>query len=297
MELKSPPNDCPVAFPFTLTLILINITASELSALHPTLVYDICMIAAFPDDYTNNSTDLIFGPCDDEQCVILRIIDDNTPEQREMFNISLQRLPDVIKSTELVNTTKKVTIINNDCKFALIIEPAIYISLPVTLVGFSRSPLAIEDSGRVRVCLDVKSPANSCPAAVSFELLLITEPDTASNTLGISPPLIISIPTTAPNVDYIPVTQVLTFLQCSREVCVDIPLVDDEVLEDVERFIVIATNPPGVNDGIEREETERSYSIIDVDGKLLPLFKLSIRFPVLINTTTYSKCAFPKAFI
>ena len=166
----------------------------------------------------------------------------------------------------------------------------------MTLVGFSRSPLAIEDSGRVRVCLNVKSPANSCPAAVPFELLLITEPDTASNKLGISQPLNTSIPT-APNVDYIPVTQVLTFLQCSREVCVDIPLVDDEVLEDVERFIVFVTNPPGVNDGIELEETERFYSIIDVDGKLLPLFELSIHFLVLTNTTTYQKCAFPKAII
>ena len=89
------------------------------------------MIAAFPDDYTNNSTDLIFGPCDDEQCVILRIIDDNTPEQWEMFNISLQRPPGLTESIELVNTTKKVTIIDNDCKllaFALIIEPAISLS-------------------------------------------------------------------------------------------------------------------------------------------------------------------------
>ena len=42
--------------------------------------------------------------------------------------------------------------------------------------------MAFEDHGKAKVCVEVISPASYCPAAIPFELMLVTEPDSASKT-------------------------------------------------------------------------------------------------------------------
>ena len=49
-------------------------------------------------------------------------------------------------------------------------------------VGFSGSSVAIENSEKAKVCVEVRSPASDCPAAIPFKLILKTEPDSASKT-------------------------------------------------------------------------------------------------------------------
>ena len=72
----------------------------------------------------------------------------------------------------------------------------------------------------------------------------------------------------APEVDYLPVTIPLSFEVCDREVCVDIPLINDTILEDTEKFNVVVTELHDTNERIILEERERLYTIVDVDGKL-----------------------------
>ena len=76
----------------------------------------------------------------------------------------------------------------------------------------------------------------------------------------------------APGEDYVPVTSILTFEECEREVCMDVPLINDIVLEDTEKFNVIMTKLPDTNERIKLEESERLYTIVDVDGKLCVLY-------------------------
>ena len=59
---------------------------------------------------------LTFEPCEDEQCITIRIMDDETLERREVFTVSLERPPGLTENIELVNTTRKVSIIDNDSK-------------------------------------------------------------------------------------------------------------------------------------------------------------------------------------
>ena len=57
-----------------------------------------------------------FEPCEDEQCITIRIMDDETLEHHEVFTISLERPPGLTENIVLVNITKDVLIIDNDSK-------------------------------------------------------------------------------------------------------------------------------------------------------------------------------------
>ena len=75
------------------------------------------LLAVSPADYyTIDSSILTFKPCDDEQCITIRIMDDETLEQRERFTVSLDRPPGLTENIELVDTRKEVVIIDNDSK-------------------------------------------------------------------------------------------------------------------------------------------------------------------------------------
>ena len=115
VEHKSLLNDCPVAFPFALILRMINNTASELH-LSVSLVYAV-PVTVSPDDYSGNSTDLMFGLCSQKQCVNISISDDGILEEPEVFTVSLERPPGLTDYIELVDKKKKVTIIDDDGKY------------------------------------------------------------------------------------------------------------------------------------------------------------------------------------
>ena len=78
----------------------------------------------------------------------------------------------------------------------------------------------------------------------------------------------------------------LIFEECDREVCVDIQLIDDLVLEDTERFKVIVSKSDGTSESVILEESERLYTIVDVDGESpVRVYTYTTALPTICNAS------------
>ena len=70
--------------------------------------------------------------------------------------------------------------------------------------------------------------------------------------------------------DYGNLSTIVMFEECDTQQCVDITIVDDEVLENVESFFVNLSRSPGLDSRIRLNPTGAEIEIIDNDG-LWPL--------------------------
>ena len=66
--------------------------------------------------------------------------------------------------------------------------------------------------------------------------------------------------------DYIGLSTILSFPACETKQCVDVTIVDDEVLEKVESFDVTLEKTPGLDTRITLNPVDGVVEIIDEDG-------------------------------
>ena len=113
--------DCPVAFPFTLHLLIVDnerTTAGQKSTANLLSYIIICVLADFSGDHHGMSTDLLFAPCTSEHCYHIPITDDVIVEQHESFFVSLERPDNLDERITLDSgyTEKEVIILDDDSK-------------------------------------------------------------------------------------------------------------------------------------------------------------------------------------
>ena len=66
--------------------------------------------------------------------------------------------------------------------------------------------------------------------------------------------------------DYIGLSTILSFPACETKQCVNVTIVDDEVLENVELFDVTLERTPGLDMRIRLDPVDGVVEIIDDDG-------------------------------
>ena len=122
-----------------------------------------------------------------------------------------------------------------------------------------------EDEGSVDVCVVVHMPDIDCPIKFPFTVLLFTRDFSA----GIAP-ICVSIHsfhiTTGSPMDYgAAVDTIVQFNECERRSCINIPIVDDEVLENSEFFHLILERN-GLHERIQLDPVDGIVEITDNDG-------------------------------
>ena len=60
---------------------------------------------------------------------------------------------------------------------------------------------------------------------------------------------------------------VLSFAPCDKRICVDVPIVDDEIVENDESFEVTLQRPPGLDTTITLAPVDGVVEISENDGK------------------------------
>ena len=70
--------------------------------------------AVIGDDYTTNSTTLMFGECASKACILLSILDDSIAENANSFNITLERTPNLDPKIFLITVHGVVHIEDDD---------------------------------------------------------------------------------------------------------------------------------------------------------------------------------------
>ena len=122
-----------------------------------------------------------------------------------------------------------------------------------------------EDGGAVEVCVVVYMPDIDCPIKFPFTVLLSTEEISAGNA-----PICVSIHslyiTTESPMDYSSaINTIVQFNECERRSCINIPIMDDEVLENTEYFnLTLERN--GLHERIQLDPTDGLVQITDSDG-------------------------------
>ena len=67
--------------------------------------------------------------------------------------------------------------------------------------------------------------------------------------------------------DYGNISTILMFDSCDKKSCVNISIVDDDVIEDTESFSVLLTETPGLDVRITLDPVEAEIEIIDNDSE------------------------------
>ena len=118
MYCNSPSTECPIAFPFNVSLSTDDDSAGIVG--DKLLCSSIsCMIlysAVAPMDYGALSTILMFAGCQNRNCVNISIEDDAVVENAELFNVTLERAED-LDSRIMLNRSRvdgKIEIKDND---------------------------------------------------------------------------------------------------------------------------------------------------------------------------------------
>jgi hypothetical protein len=161
-------------------------------------------------DYDSVSVDLEFNDGITRACTRIPIVDDLLDENEENFDLTLTTDdPDIA----LAPDNAMVIIIDND---------------NVT-IGLERTSTTVsEDDGTVEVCASVQGPVE---LQRSVRVVLSTLPGSALAGL-----------------DYTSVVETLMFDATNTRRCLDVPITDDDVLENDEDFLVELTTPePDVN--------------------------------------------------
>ena len=68
---------------------------------------------------------------------------------------------------------------------------------------------------------------------------------------------------------------VLPFAPCDKRICVDVPIVDDEIVENVDTFEVSLQRPPGLDSRITLSPVDGIIDISDNDGK----YDVTVAYP------------------
>ena len=182
--------------------------------------------ATTPEDYTKTSGFLTFDPGVDSQQIFVPIIDDQLVEPTQSFTVTLSAAANTPTATTTINNPATVQIIDNEASFSL----------------DAAAQTVNEGDGFADVTVTRGGNTNST-----------TSVDIA--TLDIS--------ATAP-ADYTAITRTLNFAPGDKSQTVRIPIVDDNLDEDTEKFKVTLSNP-GASTGLVNP-TAQTVTILDNDS-------------------------------
>jgi hypothetical protein len=214
--------DCPIGFAFDVELSTTDGTAVQIM------------------DYDSLDMTLQFAECERMSCVNITINEDETLENIESFNVTLER--NGLDSNITLNPTRaEIEIRDDDGPGVVGLEETFY--------------QTTEGVGMVEVCAVVYSPNGNlaCPIDFAFSVELQTRDDDAVSTM-----------------DYGSITTTLPFGRCDTRSCVNVSITDDEVLENPESFSV-SLQRNGLDSRITLEPTEAEIEIIDNDDAVIGL--------------------------
>ena len=128
-----------------------------------------------------------------------------------------------------------------------------------------------EDVGVVEVCAIVYEPNGNlaCPISFPFDVSLSTEDDSAGMDTALLYVYMMTASlhsSTVDPMDYIGVSTILIFGACETRHCVDVTIVDDEVLEMTESFRVTLERTPDLHMRITLDPVDGVVEITDDDG-------------------------------
>ena len=128
-----------------------------------------------------------------------------------------------------------------------------------------------EGEGVVEVCVIVSRPNRNliCPISFPFDVSLSTE-DGSAGIRHCSAVCLHDYNTTFSTVapiDYLGLSTILMFVTCGTQQCVNVVIVDDDVLENVESFDVTLERTPGLDSRITLDPVDTVVEITDDDGE------------------------------
>ena len=149
-----------------------------------------------------------------------------------------------------------------------------------------------ESEGVVEVCATVSRPNGNltCPISFQFDVSLSTGDNSAGirycSAVCLHDDCSTTFSTVAP-MDYIDVSTILMFGACARRHCVNVSIVDDDVLEMTESFTVTLERISGLDSRITLDPVDGVIEITDDDGEYsyVVVIHFSMTFPLL--TTPY----------
>ena len=137
---------------------------------------------------------------------------------------------------------------------------------PVAVVGLEQTFYSTpEDGGSVEVCVVVHFPDIDCLIQFPFTVLLSTTDFSAGNAPICACTHSLYITTESP-MDYgAAVKTVVQFDECERRSCINIPIMDDELLENTEYFnLTLERN--GLHERIQLDPVDGLVQITNNDG-------------------------------
>ena len=129
-----------------------------------------------------------------------------------------------------------------------------------------------ESEGSVRVCSMVRSPhpvAADCPLDFSFGAGIVTSAGTAGNTKMTCTTKTFSVSDSPAVVDsdYESQPIVLQFESCVEEVCANIRILDDSIMESLVEDFIVSLEPFRTDIRVRLSPQPSTVEIIDDDGK------------------------------
>ena len=188
-RVTSPTVTCPIFFPFTVQLSPSDGTAVS------------------PEDYQLTHDSLEFEPCQTARCVYISIVNDDTIEYREAFDLELVRPPTLLAGITLTPNRATVEILDSTERATVRLDPQNY--------------RVDENAGSVSIGIELVNRSATCPSDVP--VILGLEASDATGELSL---------------DYGPVDTTVTFESCQRTQTVVIPIIDDGRVEHLETFAV-----------------------------------------------------------
>ena len=74
--------------------------------------------------------------------------------------------------------------------------------------------------------------------------------------------------------DFMLITRIVRFMACQMMSCVEVPIIEDDIAEDVEVFNVLLEQTPGFDTHISLQEMEETITIVDMKGVFLGMLSL-----------------------
>ena len=120
VAVQTPSIDCPINFPFTLNISIVNGTTGEVSYFTYIIIRECfyCYTVSSGEDVATTSV-IIFNTCDEVSCGVIKIVNDDIAEEPELFEFMLERTSDLNERIYLQSITWKLSINDDDGKIAL----------------------------------------------------------------------------------------------------------------------------------------------------------------------------------
>ncbi|CAI8026684.1 FRAS1-related extracellular matrix protein 2 [Geodia barretti] len=215
---------------------LINGTSDIYSTVHLTTISGTAGTGT-TSDFHSESHSVIFEPRCARHCVYFNITDDNIVEEREYFNVSLGRTPNLDDRVQLRRTSTTIFINDND-RATVRLDPLV----------------ADNTEGRsIELCAVVESASTGCRVEYGFNITFDTRGSADEGE------------------DYSGLQAYLTIPKCRNRQCMTIQITEDQVVEMNETILVSISR--SVN-SVDYDRSNATITIYDNDNAMVRLKSL-----------------------